>query len=67
MIQWLQSWLQRHNLVKRQLVRWRALDEFVIEGIKQPFLFTDKLMDDPRYIKGDYTTAFMDTKMNDPE
>jgi acetyl-CoA carboxylase biotin carboxylase subunit len=46
----------------------RALDEFVIEGVKTTIPFHRQLMDDPRYIAGDYTTAFMDTfKMNDPE
>ena len=46
----------------------RALDEFVIEGIKTTIPFHRQLMDDQRYIAGDYTTAFMDTfKMNDPE
>ena len=46
----------------------RALDEFVIEGIKTTIPFHRQLMDDPRYIAGDYTTAFMDTfVMNDPE
>jgi acetyl-CoA carboxylase biotin carboxylase subunit len=46
----------------------RALDEFVIEGIKTTIPFHRQLMDDPRYIVGNYTTAFMDTfKMNDPE
>ncbi|HLF51118.1 acetyl-CoA carboxylase biotin carboxylase subunit [Flavobacterium sp.] len=45
----------------------RALDEFVIEGIKTTIPFHRQLMDDPRYVAGDYTTAFMDTfKMNDP-
>ncbi|MFV8341363.1 acetyl-CoA carboxylase biotin carboxylase subunit [Flavobacterium sp. XS2P39] len=46
----------------------RALDEFVIEGIKTTIPFHRQLMDDPRYIAGEYTTAFMDSfKMNDPE
>jgi acetyl-CoA carboxylase biotin carboxylase subunit len=46
----------------------RALDEFVIEGVKTTIPFHRQLMDDPRYIAGDYTTAFMDDfKMNDPE
>ncbi len=46
----------------------RALDEFVIEGIKTTIPFHRQLMDDPKYIEGDYTTAFMDSfKMNDPE
>lgn len=45
----------------------RALDEFVIEGVKTTIPFHRQLMDDPRYVAGDYTTAFMDTfKMNDP-
>jgi biotin carboxylase len=38
----------------------RALDEFVIEGIKLPFRFHRQLMDDPIYFRV-YTTAFMDT------
>ena len=43
----------------------RALDEFVIEGVKTTIPFHRQLMDDPKYIAGDYTTAFMDTfKMN---
>jgi acetyl-CoA carboxylase, biotin carboxylase subunit len=46
----------------------RALDEFVIEGVKTTIPFHRQLMDDPRYVAGDYTTAFMDTfKMNEPE
>ncbi len=46
----------------------RALDEFVIEGVKTTIPFHRQLMDDPKYIEGDYTTAFMDTfKMIDPE
>jgi acetyl-CoA carboxylase biotin carboxylase subunit len=46
----------------------RALDEFVIEGIKTTIPFHRQLMDNPRYIEGNYTTAFMDTfLMNDPE
>ena len=46
----------------------RALDEFVIEGVKTTIPFHRQLMDDPRYVEGNYTTAFMDTfVMNDPE
>ena len=37
----------------------RALDEFVIEGIKTTIPFHRQLMDDPDYIEGNYTTAFM--------
>lgn len=45
----------------------RALDEFVIQGIKTTIPFHRQLMDDPRYVAGDYTTAFMeDFKMKDP-
>lgn len=46
----------------------RALDEFVIEGVKTTIPFHRQLMDDERYVAGDYTTAFMDTfKMNSQE
>jgi acetyl-CoA carboxylase biotin carboxylase subunit len=38
----------------------RALDEFVIEGIKTTIPFHRQLMDDPNYIAGNYTTAFME-------
>ena len=37
----------------------RALDEFVIEGIKTTIPFHRQLMDHPDYVKGNYTTAFM--------
>jgi len=39
----------------------RALDEFVIEGIKTTIPFHRQLMDDPEYVAGNYTTAFMNT------
>lgn len=39
----------------------RALDEFYIEGVKTTIPFHRQLMDDPNYIAGNYTTAFMDT------
>ena len=39
----------------------RALDEFVIEGIKTTIPFHRKLMEDPKYISGRYTTKFMDS------
>lgn len=38
----------------------RALDEFVIEGVKTTIPFHRQLMDDPAYVSGNYTTAFMD-------
>jgi acetyl-CoA carboxylase biotin carboxylase subunit len=39
----------------------RALDEFYIEGIKTTIPFHRQLMEDPQYVAGNYTTAFMDT------
>ncbi|MCX6193731.1 MAG: acetyl-CoA carboxylase biotin carboxylase subunit [Cytophagales bacterium] len=39
----------------------RALQEFVIEGIKTTIPFHIKLMDDPTFKSGKFTTAFMDT------
>ena len=39
----------------------RALQEFVIEGVKTTIPFHIKLMDDPKFKKGKFTTAFMDT------
>ena len=46
----------------------RALDEFVIEGVKTTIPFHRQLMEDPAYVEGNYTTAFMNTfKMNAPE
>ena len=41
----------------------RALDEFVIEGIKTTIPFHRKLMDHPDYISGNYTTKFMESFM----
>ncbi len=39
----------------------RALDEFIIEGIATTIPFHRQLMDDPRYVAGDYTIKFMET------
>ncbi|WP_044173185.1 acetyl-CoA carboxylase biotin carboxylase subunit [Flectobacillus major] len=38
----------------------RALQEFVIDGIKTTIPFHIKLMDDERFKSGEFTTAFMD-------
>jgi len=38
----------------------RALDEFVIEGIKTTIPFHRQLMDNPDYVEGNYTTKFME-------
>ncbi|WP_081208255.1 acetyl-CoA carboxylase biotin carboxylase subunit [Salegentibacter sediminis] len=46
----------------------RALDEFVIEGVKTTIPFHRQLMDHPDYIEGNYTTKFMeDFKMKPME
>ena len=39
----------------------RALDEFIIEGIKTTIPFHQKLMKDDKFRKGNYTTKFMET------
>ncbi|MDC0204313.1 acetyl-CoA carboxylase biotin carboxylase subunit [Flavobacteriales bacterium] len=39
----------------------RALDEFIIEGIKTTIPFHQKLMQDDNFRKGKYTTKFMET------
>ncbi|MCL5246480.1 acetyl-CoA carboxylase biotin carboxylase subunit [Cellulophaga sp. 20_2_10] len=44
----------------------RALDEFVIEGVKTTIPFHRQLMDHPDYLAGNYTTAFMDTFVMEP-
>ncbi|WP_242121203.1 acetyl-CoA carboxylase biotin carboxylase subunit [Aestuariivivens sediminicola] len=43
----------------------RALDEFVIEGIKTTIPFHRQLMDHPDYLSGNYTTKFMETFVMD--
>ena len=46
----------------------RALDEFVIEGIKTTIPFHRQLMDEPDYVAGNYTTKFMESfKMKELE
>ncbi|GAB2762201.1 acetyl-CoA carboxylase biotin carboxylase subunit [Salinimicrobium soli] len=39
----------------------RALDEFVIEGVKTTIPFHRQLMEEPDYVAGNYTTKFMET------
>ncbi len=38
----------------------RALEEFVVEGVKTTIPFHLKLMSDPDFIKGNYTTKFLE-------
>ena len=46
----------------------RALDEFVIEGVKTTIPFRRRLMDHPDYLSGNYTTKFMESfEMGVPE
>ena len=46
----------------------RALDEFVIEGIKTTIPFHRQLMNHPDYVTGNYTTKFMeDFVMEEPK
>jgi acetyl-CoA carboxylase biotin carboxylase subunit len=39
----------------------RALSEFVIEGVKTTIPFHQRLMKDEKFLRGDYTTKFMET------
>ena len=39
----------------------RALDEFVIEGVKTTIPFHQKMMEHPDFISGNYTTKCMDS------
>lgn len=45
----------------------RALDEFVIQGIKTTIPFHRQLMDEPDYVSGNYTTKFMESFVMNPE
>ena len=45
----------------------RALDEFVIEGIKTTIPFHRQLMNHPDYVAGNYTTKFMEDFEIQPE
>jgi acetyl-CoA carboxylase biotin carboxylase subunit len=38
----------------------RALNEYIIEGVKTTIPFHLQLMDDERFIKGDFTTKFLE-------
>ena len=45
----------------------RALDEFVVEGVKTTIPFHLQLMDDPDYLAGNYTTKFMEDFQMKPQ
>jgi acetyl-CoA carboxylase biotin carboxylase subunit len=38
----------------------RAMGEYLIEGIKTTIPFHARVLDDPRFVEGDYSTAFVD-------
>lgn len=44
----------------------RALDEFIVEGVKTTVPFHQKLMLDPNFRKGNFHTGFMDTFSMEP-
>jgi len=58
-------WIRTYIVVINKMKR--ALDEFVIEGIKTTIPFHRQLMDHPDYLAGNYTTAFMNDWVMDPE
>jgi len=39
----------------------RALDEYIVQGVKTTIPFHQKLMVDPKFVEGDFTTKFMET------
>ena len=43
----------------------RALDEFIVEGIKTTIPFHKKVLNDPDFIRGEFNTGFVE-KMNNP-
>lgn len=45
----------------------RALDEFIVEGIETTIPFHRQLMDDERYVSGNYTINFMEDFVMDPK
>ncbi|MEW6163077.1 MAG: acetyl-CoA carboxylase biotin carboxylase subunit [Nitrospirota bacterium] len=44
----------------------RALDEFIIEGVKTTIPFHKKVLNNPDFIKGDFNTMFVE-KINSPD
>ena len=39
----------------------RALDEYIIEGVKTTIPFHQKLMENPEFNSGNFTTKFMES------
>ena len=38
----------------------RALEEYIIEGVKTTIPFHQQLLEDEKFLEGDFTTKFMD-------
>jgi len=51
----------RQEAIKRMA---RAIDEFIIEGVKTTIPFHKKLLTNPRFIEGQYTTSLLDEMNN---
>jgi len=51
----------RQEAIKRMA---RAIDEFIIEGVKTTIPFHKKLFTNPRFIEGQYTTSLLDEMNN---
>jgi acetyl-CoA carboxylase biotin carboxylase subunit len=45
----------------------RALDEFIIEGVKTTIPMHKKILQDPDFRKGDISTKFMERYNNQPK
>lgn len=52
-----------HDKTRESAIRKmrRALDEFIIDGVKTTIPFHRQLMDDPRFQAGDFDTGFLNT------
>ncbi len=51
----------RQEAIKRMA---RAIDEFIIEGVKTTIPFHKKLLTNPKFIEGQYTTSLLDEMNN---
>ena len=45
----------------------RALDEFIIEGVPTTIPFHKQVLNDPKFVEGDFNTTFLDTFQLQPE
>jgi acetyl-CoA/propionyl-CoA/long-chain acyl-CoA carboxylase, biotin carboxylase, biotin carboxyl carrier protein len=56
------AWGADREEARRRLVR--ALDEYVIEGVKTVIPFHKLVLNDPKFIAGDYHTAYVEREMD---